>query len=452
MKKSSVKRIASALSVISGAAVVGSGLFACTGGVGAGKSTLLAKPQAVVELPYDESNTDGFKVISKSAADFAARFSGAAYSEFGADKNNNIAVSPISAYMALSLAARCTDGDTRAEILSALGVSYELMESELKNLYRSLNIERRSNTGDLSALVELGNSIWLDKSANANKICLESLANDYYCYSYSADFARDNDNANLAVRSFVRERTHKLIDIDFDLSPSTVFALINTLYLKDVWNEHGDDIELTNVGIDFLCDDGKITNKRFIDGYYCGGRAYTSKSGEFTSFFTSTHGGHRINFIVPSDGYTVDDVFTAENIAEMSAITDYGEIDTENKIYYHTNCVFPMFDASFDEDVRPLLEKNMNVRKMFDPVNADYSPITDGNGVACSRVRHVAKLKVDRKGIEGAAVTVEAMDGSAAPIDKYKDVYETFTVDRAFGFTITDYYGTTLFSGVVKKI
>ena len=35
---------------------------------------------------------------------------------------------------------------------------------------------------------------------------------------------------------------------------------------------------------------------------------------------------------------------------------------------------------------------------------------------------------------------------------EYKEVYEDFVVDRAFGFVILDPYGTTLFAGTVKTI
>ena len=60
---------------------------------------------------------------------------------------------------------------------------------------------------------------------------------------------------------------------------------------------------------------------------------------------------------------------------------------------------------------------------------------------------------MDKKGIEGAAVTVIQMDGatSAGP-GEYERVYEDFIIDRAFGFIITDPYDVTLFSGVVNSL
>ena len=60
-------------------------------------------------------------------------------------------------------------------------------------------------------------------------------------------------------------------------------------------------------------------------------------------------------------------------------------------------------------------------------------------------------MKVDRKGIEGAAVTALPMDGGTGP-DGYEQLYEDFIIDRAFGFIISDSYGNTLFSGAIENI
>jgi hypothetical protein len=58
---------------------------------------------------------------------------------------------------------------------------------------------------------------------------------------------------------------------------------------------------------------------------------------------------------------------------------------------------------------------------------------------------------VDRRGIEGAAVTYIPMAGAPGP-GEYERVYLDFIVDRAFGFVITDRNDITLFSGVVNEI
>ena len=87
---------------------------------------------------------------------------------------------------------------------------------------------------------------------------------------------------------------------------------------------------------------------------------------------------------------------------------------------------------------------------MFDRESADFSPLVNGQ-TWCDGVLHTAEINVDRRGIEGAAVTVIPGAGAPGP-DEYEEVYLDYVVDRAFGFIITDSYGVNLFSGIVGEI
>ena len=87
---------------------------------------------------------------------------------------------------------------------------------------------------------------------------------------------------------------------------------------------------------------------------------------------------------------------------------------------------------------------------MFNPYLSNFSGISDMQNF-CSGVCHVAKLKVNRKGIEGAAVTITPAPSSPAP-DGITDVYTDFIVNGAFGYIITNPYDTVVFAGVVNGI
>ena len=41
------------------------------------------------------------------------------------------------------------------------------------------------------------------------------------------------------MREFVKERTKGQIDVDFDLSEETIFAIVNALHFEDVWDYYG---------------------------------------------------------------------------------------------------------------------------------------------------------------------------------------------------------------------
>ncbi len=415
-----------------------------------GKSALLGKPAAVTSVSYEETQGGQYKKFKSGVENFAATFSEYAYADY--DKDANFAVSPVSVYMALSLASECAAGETRNEILNALGVSYSQLTENFPLLYRSLFFERKSG-GKISSMLNPTNSVWVNDGTQVNTSCIDALSEYYYCYSYSADFKNDNAGANKAIRNFVKEQTRGLIDKDFNLSERTLFTLINTLYLKTIWNDGGDDLLLTPQNYGFKNADGTVKNTKLLSGYYNEGRVYEDET--FSSFYTSTYDGIKIKFILPKDGYSVKDVFTAENIAKANSAV-YETRDENKHIIYKTRCLFPEYKCGYDEDIKDILMNNYGIDKFFkDPGKfsdaCDFSNLSE-EPCFCSTVKHVTDLTVDKKGIEGAAATVIGMDEATAVPPVYEYVCEDFVVDKAFGFVMTDYDGVTLFSGVVKSI
>ena len=138
---------------------------------------------------------------------------------------------------------------------------------------------------------------------------------------------------------------------------------------------------------------------------------------------------------------------------EANVVDDYNATDEVNKVRYYTRCLFPEYKCAYNNTLDGVLREKFGINLLFeDPAKygegCDFSPLTD-SGAYCGSVRHVTELTVNKRGIEGAAVTIIPGAGAAGP-DEYETVYEDFIVDKAFGFVITDNYGTTLFSGVSK--
>ncbi len=422
-------------------------LCACNSGVTA-RAQLIKQPRNSEPLNYEQMTDAGFSAFRSEAEAFYAEFAAAAYS------GDNYAVSPVSVYMALALAAKCANGQTRDEILNALGTDTDNLDAYIPLLYRSINDEYKTHntsaygTHMTTGKLRLGNSVWLGDGANVKQPCIDDLADKYFCYSYAADFKSDNARANRAVRDFVYESTEGLIDKDFELDTDTLFALINTLYFKDVWRENGEPMEMSEERMFY----GKTADVKtqLISGDHNIGRAIVDI--EYSAFYTSTHNGNKIKFIVPNDGYTIDDVFTADNLYSVNTY-DFGKnaVDHENKLIYHTDCYFPEYNARFDDDIAPTLQREFGINTLFDE-RCDMSTLTNDK-VRCKKIDHVTELNVNKVGIEGAAVTVVHTDTTGTKDENgYTDVYRSFIVDRSFGFILTDRYGTVLFSGVINDI
>ncbi len=413
------------------------------------KQYSLASAGAKVTVDNKSFEREGYEAFIDKLDSFAAKLTYEVYSD--GDMQSNVCISPVSVYMALAIATECASGETREELLNAVGVTYDEVQSFTKVLYSFSNRDFKytdalGNKRTL-AFEELANSIWADKDVVLKESGINNLSANYNCDLFGVDFK--SSEGEEAINSYIKDKTHGIIDGGIELSPETLITIINTFYLKEVWNEDGDELQFTADTYDFENSDGSITRTKLLRGYYFSGNIYEGNG--YTSFFTKTEHNFAIKFIVPTEGHTIEEVFTAENLYDINNVDDYGYIDEENKLLHHTRVFFPEYKASFDGDLAKILKEDFGVSKLFNVKECDFSSITDEK-VACDAVIHKCSVEVNKKGIEGAAVTVMPMAGAAGPLEGYEDVYHDYIVDRAFGFVITDSYGAVLFSGVVNSV
>lgn len=400
------------------------------------------------ELTSEIRNSDEYKAFFQKLEVFSAQLTAEMTQKYG--KDDNFVISPISIYMGLALAIECATGDTRQEILDAVGVTYEEVSKYTSGLYANANREyiKRVATGNkkVVAYQTLNNSIWLDKDVKFVEEGVNKLASNYNCDVFQTSFK--SGEAEKLIEKYIENKTKGLIDADVDFSPETYFVLMNTYYLKEIWNEFGDSLDFTSERYNFKNTDGSSEDLRLLKSYYSNGKVYTGE--KYSSFFVATEHGFKIYFFVPDDGSRVSEVFTTENINAVLSMSDWGHVDDANRQLHHTRVFFPEFDTDFDEDISGVLSEKFGIKRLFDSDACEMSNISE-NDVYCQGFMHLVKLKVDKKGIEGASIVYIPGAGSAAP-PPYEKVYHDFIVDKAFGFVITDPYGTAVFSGVINEI
>lgn len=398
-----------------------------------------------IELNYSHLKDEGFIEFKKKLNNFSSKLSEQIYLNYD-KKEENYVISPVSIYMALAMCVESGSDEIREELLNALGMTYEEVYKYTKVLFSSLNNEASAKTafGDKVMYKEImANSIWIDEGIQLKEDGLLQLANQYNCSSYSVPFSKKNKQANNAIKEYVKDNTRGLINQDFEISKETLFTLINTYYLKDVWNNDGDDLFFTKETYRF----NNIIETKLLQGYYTLGRSY--ETNKYTHFYAKTNHNIKIKFIVPNEGYSIEDIFTKEILNQVNNINDYNAEDYENKIRYYTRCLFPEFEAEYDQDIQNVFKEGFNINKFFD-FGKNMTNVTDEE-VKCSAIKHVTKLKVDKKGIEGAAVTIIPMAGAAGP-NEYEEVFLDYIVNKNFIVLVTDSDDVTLFSGVIYNI
>lgn len=365
-----------------------------------------------------------------------AVFSNKIFEMSAEDKNGNYAFSPLSAYMALAVLNYVGDNGVKADIEKLFGIDQTDIE-KTKDLFLSLVNERRFDDKLISKL-DITNTVWIDSRRNVNKNAAEMLAEKLFCHAHSTPFFSDNAGANKAIREFIAEKTNGLIDSDFDLDPFTAFAIINTLYLKDVWGEQKLEISKKTFN-----SNGKRTEKDFLTtGYERGETAKTDKARYFT---VRTESGYKVKFILPNEGCTLKQAMTKEALDEINARQSY-DIDHGDGIQRYTRCVFPKFRVESETDLKKVFKSNGYLGRAFTGYVTDLM-----NGTfAVSDIIHRVVCNVDETGVEGAAVTIIiSKDTAVTPYDP--EYCFDFVLDREFGFIITTYDDVILFEGTVTE-
>lgn len=396
------------------------------------------------EYRYDVLNYVWSDDFQKFAGKLS-KFSNNAAVAIGAKAQGNTAVSPISVFMALAMAAESADGDTRQEILDAMGITYDDLTANIKHLCYVCN-QVLAHNEELNPynVIKCINSLWVQNGVKVKDDGVKSLTDKFYTDLFRMNF--DVTNVNDIITSYISNETRGFLAPNMEISPETLLVLMNVVYLRDVWNEFGDALDMTANKYDFAGYDNSNTSTNLLMGDYFSGRAVDAE--KFRKFVTYTDGGLALTFFVPKDGYTLDDIYTSEVLNDPTPYVRTEKKDNVN-YRYHTRCLFPEFSAGFDDYIEGVIQK-MGVRKFFSS-DCDFSHLTD-NHVFCNKIRHITKLEVTRYGIEGAAVTAEMLCGDAGPDGEvWKDVYEDFIVDRSFAFVIS-MSGVPVFTGVVKTI
>ncbi len=398
------------------------------------EEALLATPKEARTLSTEEIKDEGFQNFLKKVNAFSYRLTDVLLT----DKENQ-AISPISIYFALAMAVECVEERELSGLLSALNMSYEEVLNYTSTLFHYLTTEKVVNDTTICQL-QLSNSIWLNQGLEYNKSVVDSLTDNYYCYPYQVDFKNRNKEANQLIQDFINERTKGLINQSFDLSTETLVALINTLYFADNWYTDGtelslsDDILLTNLN-------GESHYGKLLMGAYQGG--IVAEEEQYEHFYMRTANGYQMRLILPKEGYSIKDIYTASTLKRVVQ-TKYTYVGSNPKERHITRCLVPSFEAQYDEFITEQILDLCSLKTL------PLDKLLPANPVSSS-IQHVTKLKLDRKGIKGAAVTILSAPTSAPP-EEVKIIAHDFILNRPFGFILSTPNGVPLFTGMITQL
>ena len=350
-----------------------------------------------------------------------------------AGKENRVC-SPLNVYMALSMLAAVTDGQTRQQILDALGAeSLDALQTQTAQLWTE------NSWDDGLVTSTLANSIWLRDGYAYNSDTLQKLGKDFYASAFSGEMG--SDAYNNVLRDWINEHTGNLLTEQangLELTPETVVALVSTIYYSAQWHDHF--LESRNTQDTFHAPSGDVTTE-FMHSSNSGTFYYGNG---FTATGLSVQNGGTMWLLKPDEG--VDAAELLQNEDALGFLLANGEwSQTQSGT---VNLSIPKFDVSSDLDLLDTLAQ-LGMTDVMDGEKSDFTPLTTADSaLALTQAKHAARVKIDEDGCEAAAYTVLAVEATAmmGPEDEID-----FTLDEPFVFAITGIDGLPLFVGLVNQ-
>ncbi len=335
-----------------------------------------------------------------------------------AAEGENVLVSPLSVWSALSMTANGARGDTLDEMDAVLGTS-----ADGRNAFFRLMRERLAGDGGETRF-HLANSIWFadDGRLAVNPDFLQTNVDFYGAGVYARPF---DDAAAEEINGWVKENTDGMIPSILDRIPeNAVMYLVNALAFDGAWMEPYDDFQVYPG--DFTRGDGTKTRANFMHSEE---NVYL-EDGDAAVGFVKYYRGGKFAFaaLLPREGTKVSDYVNALDGERLSRILSSAENTP-------VEAALPKFKAEYGAELSDAL-KTMGMPTVFDENEADLSGIGEAAGnLYISRVLHKTFLSVDERGTKaGAATAVEVAEKGMMMPREPKRV----TLDRPFVYMLID--------------
>ena len=321
-------------------------------------------------------------------------------------KENNLIISPLSIFQAISLVTNGANGETQKELLKLL----DNKEMEEINMINSKILEKIKENSSL----EMANAI-MSRLAPLNEFT------NLVRINYESEIL-PLKNAN-QVNKWCEKKTHgRISKIIEEIDPMTYMLVLNAIYFKGEWR-----IQFEN----------ELTKKQKF--YNLNKDEKKIDTMEITKHF---------NYFEDTNLQAIELEFRKESISALIilpnkklSINEFVEIlDKDNSYFYsiidnleykEINLRLPKFELDYNKSLKEVF-KTMGINLPFEN-NADFSKIRTQNDIYINDIIHKTYLKVNEQGTEAAAVTkVEMMFKSAFKEEKTIEMF----VNRPFLFIL----------------
>jgi serine protease inhibitor len=345
---------------------------------------------------------------------------------------NNIAISPLSAAMALQVLYNGAQGSTQQRMAQALDLGTLSLQT--------LNIDNAALEAalidpDPDVTLTVANSLWIDQRTYLVDPTFTQADETYYGATVG-----DLSGAPANVNAWADAETHGLIPqiLPPDLPPSAfeVAIIANTLYFKGKWTTAFDPRQ-TDAGVFTLGDGGEVSADLM---HQAGTFPYLESTFNGSGFqaIRLPYGDGRLGMLIvlPQAGIPIGPFIagvTLQDLTQWIAGLQSAAV----------SIALPRFSAQYSQNLVPALT-SLGMGVAFLPNVADFNALAPNAYV--SAVFHSTVVAVDESGTTAAAATAIPITTAAAPESII------MTMDRPFLYAIEDKStGELLFIGLLMN-
>ena len=321
--------------------------------------------------------------------------------------NKNFVLSPISLRSALALAAVGASGETKTQLLDALGFnSDEELINWYDNVSKGLKAFYNSRDHQDGEEYRVENSIW--KNTNTNGELLESYK-DRVLKDFNAQANEASpDSITDRINDWVNNQTNGFIQKIVDDASAVDLVLVNALYLKGAWlNEFNETFNKYFNTINNI----KVTKEFMRDTY-----EFNYFEDDITKLVELPMHGRVSMVVVLGDDSDILDKLSRSEYTRVSVEIPKFEIEST----YNKN------------ELKHYLQV-IGAKLPFSDL-AEFNEMISDTKLYISDIIQKAKIKTNEDGIEASAATAVMMFGAMEIMDVEEP--KSFIADRPFSFYV----------------
>ncbi len=343
----------------------------------------------------------------------------------------NALFSPVNTWLYLELLSRLTTGESRAQILDALGTEPGSVPAD-DAIYKALYWD------DGVSICRPSSSIWIGQRTRISDALAVRLAAT--CHTSVFQGPMGAPEFNKAFRSWLNERTNHLMEgivngLGFD--SGTGISLCTTLYLRCLWSQPFFE-EATAPDVFYA--PGGETTADFMRKEDQWGAVYLGDG--FSSVILNLQSGGYVTLVLPDSGGSVGEIVRSEDCFDFL----FAGREWTQRQEARVKLSMPKTDILTAMPMNQLLVR-MGVTDILDPTKLEFSEdITSDDDLKLSSIDQYSRLIMNEDGVEAASIIVSDTAALPAPSEEID-----FILNRPFLFAVFSETNIPLFIGVYNS-